>query len=145
MEGTLGKMVSYVLYALIGISALFGLLFYIGVIQESLLIIWTYLLLGLAIAVAVGFSMAKLFTNKESAKRSLISILAIVVFIFIAYLFASDEILIFAGYEKFFYEDQSMDPNTFSKVVGTGIWSMYILFTLAIVSVLYSGISKSFK
>ncbi len=67
------------------------------------------------------------------------------VVVLVAYLVASPEIYKFPGYEKFYYEDNAMDPNTFSRYVDTALWTMYILMGLAVVSVLYAEISKMFK
>lgn len=135
----------YVSIALLGISAILGALFYLDIITENLFLIWAYLLFGIAIIFTLVFSIMGIFTNKRAAKRSLVTIGIIAVIILLGYIFASGEILTFIGHEKFFYEDNSMDPHMFSKLVGTGLYTMYIFGIVAILSMIYSEVSKLFR
>lgn len=135
----------YISIALLGISAVMAALFFLDMITENPYIIWTYILAGIAVVFSIAFSIARIFTSKKAARSSLISLGIVAVIILLGYVLASGEILTFSGYEEFYYEDNSMDPHVFSKLVGTGIYMMYIFGIVAIVSMIYSEISKIFK
>lgn len=145
MDSALNKVISLILYTLMGISVIISGLFYFDFISENLFIIWAYILIGIATLTALGFAVSGIFTSSKSAKNSLIPFAVAVVLIFVAYLIASDEVLVFQGYEKFFYEDNSMDPNVFSKLIGTGLMTTYSLGILALISIFYTEISKMTK
>lgn len=145
MDSAITRYISILLYVLLGISALLGALFYTEVITENLFLVWTYILFGIAAVATLIFSIAGLFISSKAAKRSLVSIGIIAVIVLLGYILASGEILTFIGYEKFFYEDNSMDPNVFSRLVGTGLYTMYIFGIVAILSMIYSEVSKLFR
>lgn len=146
MDSAITKYISILLYALLGISVLLGIYFYLD--KETvtpIIIIWTYILFGIGAVSTIVFSLMGLFISKKAAKRSLVSIGVIAVIVLLGYLFASGEVLQFPGHEKFFYEEDSMDPNAFSRIVGTGLYTMYIFGIVAILSMIYSEVSKLFK
>ncbi|MCK4661680.1 MAG: hypothetical protein KAT68_02345 [Bacteroidales bacterium] len=145
MDSTISRIITIISIVLMGVSALLGLLFYIGVITEEPFIIWAYILVGTGAIAILVFSVMNIFSNKKAAKGSLIGLLFVAVLLFISYLLASDEILIFMGSEQFFEEGGAISPNTFSKLVGTGIYSMYVLFVLAFASAIYVEIASFFK
>ena len=145
MSGSITRFISILLYSMMGISALLGILFYVGTITEEPFLVWTYILFGIAAISTLVFSIMGVFMSKKAAKRGLVSLGVFVVIILLAYILADDEILTFIGYEKFFYEDISMNPNAFSRIVGTGLYTMYIFGIVAILSMIYSEVSKLFK
>ena len=58
----------------------------------------------------------------------------------------------FHGSEKFFYGEEGLvnaettkAAQSFSRKVGTGLFATYIVGIMAIVSVIYSAVSKAFK
>lgn len=115
-------------------------------------LIWIYILIGLAAATSVVFTIVFMITNPQNAFKSLIVVGGLVVVVFLAYYFASDEIMNFHGSDKFFYGEEGIinaettaNAHNFSKKVGTGLIATYIVGILAIFSVIYSGISKAFK
>ncbi|MCK5823039.1 MAG: hypothetical protein KAG95_03485 [Bacteroidales bacterium] len=133
------KIVSIVSYFLLGLSALLGVLFYAHVITEEPFIIWAYILLGLAVAITLIFSIANIFQSKENAKKSLIFILIAGVLLLISFLLASSSIPHFLGYEAF-----DITPGV-SKFVGTGLYMTYICGALAFLSIIYSEISSALR
>jgi len=145
MDSAVTRYISILLYVLMGISALLGALFYTEIITENLFLVWTYVLLGIAAVTTLIFSFAGIFMSKRAAKRSLLSIGIIAVIILLGYILGSGEIPVFIGYEKFFYEDNSMDPHVFSRLVDTGLYTMYIFGIVAILSMIYSEVSKIFR
>ena len=137
MKDHLSKPLSIVLYALMGISVLLTLLFYLGVFSESLLISWTYVLIAIASLAAVVFPVMFLIKNPKQAKGVLIAVGGMVVVFGISYALATDEIL--HSYEKY-----SVDGAT-SRNVGMGLIAMYLLGAGAVGAIIYSTISGMLK
>ncbi len=135
----MSKIISILSYVLLGLSALFFLLFWFDVIDVNIFIIWSYILFGIAAVSAIAFPLISLILNPKKAVRSLISVGVIGVLALISYLIASDSIPHFLGAQKF---DISA---TTSRLVGTGLWAMYILGIIAVFSILYTEVSKIFK
>lgn len=98
-----------------------------------------YILLGLAAISSVLFSFVNIFKSKRTAVRSLISIAILGGVILVAYVLASPEIPKFLGAEKFDI------TATSSRMVGTGLFSMYLFFVLAVFGILYTEIRGAFK
>ena len=137
MSEGLSKILNIVLYALLGISALLGVLFYSGSIESDTIIYWCYALFALGAATAIIFPIITMIKNPKGAKSALIGVLALVVVFVVSYALAGDEML-----DK--YYDFISGPEA-SKRVGTGLIAFYILAIGAIIATVYSGISKLFK
>ena len=136
---SINKIVSIISYVLIGISVILGVLFYGEVITEEPFIIWAYILLGLATAITLIFSVVNIFQSKENAKKSLVSIIVIGVLLLISFLLASPSIPHFFGYEEFNI------THGVSRFVGTGLYMTYICGALAVLSIIYSEISSAIR
>ena len=139
MNFSISKIISIILYVLLGISTLLGILFYIKIIDEELFLIWMYILAGIAAVSAIVFPVIFLVKYPKNAKKSLTGIIAIVVIIGIAYFIASDEILTLPGYTGL----DNVPPML--KFAGTILFTMYILAIAAVASILYVEIAKYFK
>jgi flagellar basal body-associated protein FliL len=162
MKDKLSSILNILLVVLLVVSAAVAVIFYVGTTQfssdaefsEQISVLgarldtflnWGIILaLGCAVA-AVVFPLINMITDPKNSKKSLFMIVGMVAVILIAFGIASDQIPTFHGYEKFFYEDQSMDPNRFAKYVDTGMWTMYILAGLSLVSIVYYEVAKFFK
>ena len=162
MKDKLSSILNILLIVLMVLSALLGILFYTGTSQfvgepsfaEQMDMLGSRLdnflnwaiLLTLATAVAaVLFPAIKLVTDPKSSMKSIYMIVGFALVALLAYGVASDQIPTFHGYEKFFYDDITMDPNKFAKYVDTGLWGMYILAGLSLLSILYYEVAKWFK
>ncbi len=137
MSDKITKTLSIALYAVIGISVFFLILFYFEVITEELLLYWTYLLIAIATVLAVVFPVIFMIQNPKGVKKTLVGIGAMVLLFLIAYLIASDEVL--PKYEKY-----GVDPST-SKQVGMGLIATYLFGFGAIGAIIYSAVSRFFK
>lgn len=126
-------------YVLMGISALATILFYAGTITESLFLIWAYFLFFIAVASTLVFSFMRIFSSAKSAKQGLMSLGILVILVFIAWLIASPEIPQFLGVEEF-----NVTP-AISRNVGTVLIVTYILFIVAIGSMLYYAVKNMFS
>ena len=137
MSDNISKILSIALYAVIGISVFFLILFYFEIVSEGLLLYWTYLLIAIAAVSAVVFPVLFMIRNPKGIKKALVGIGAMVLVFLIAYLIASDEVL--PKYEKY-----GVDPST-SKQVGMGLIATYLFGLGAIGAIIYSAVSRIFK
>lgn len=78
-----------------------------------------------------------MLANTKNAKKTLYTILGLVLVCLVSYLIASDEVL--QSYEKYKISTSQ------SKNVGMGLLMFYILGSLAIASILYAELSKVFS
>jgi len=78
-----------------------------------------------------------MLSNTKNAKKTLYTILGLVLVCLLSYLIASDEVL--QSYEKYKISTSQ------SKNVGMGLLMFYILGSLAIASILYAELSKVFS
>jgi len=138
MTDHLSNILSKGLYALMGISVLLAALFFAGFgVTESGLIIWSYMLAGIAAATAVLFPIVYLVQNPKKAKGALFSVAALLTIFGIAWLFASGDVL--DSYEKYDIDE------VVSRRVGMGLIAMYILGFGAIGAIIYSAVSRLMK
>ena len=100
-------------------------------------IIITYVMIGFATATTLIFGVKKMLSNTKNAKKTLYTILGLVLVCLVSYLIASDEVL--QSYEKYKISASQ------SKNVGMGLLMFYILGSLAIASILYAELSKVFS
>lgn len=157
MRNSTGKILSYVLWAIMAVSVVFIVMFFnknadidtdlsfadqakmFGPILDWIMN-WTYLLFAIAALSAVLFPLLFLVKNPEKGKKFLVSIVIFAAVVLIShYGLASDEIVKFFGYEEF-----QMTP-TITQWIGTGLYTTYIFSVLAIGAIFYTEIAKSFK
>ena len=62
-------------------------------------IIITYIMIGFAALTAISFGVKKILSNTKNAKKTLFTILGLVIVCIASYVFASDEVL--QSYEKY--------------------------------------------
>ncbi len=96
-----------------------------------------YVVLAIAILFTLLFSFAQLFTNKDTLKKTLISVGLFVVVIVISYVLSEGEAVYKAG--------QLVISESGSKWVGTGLRTFYILTFIAIGLMVFSGVKKLVK
>ena len=108
--------------------------------MESLInigIILTYVMVAFAALAAIGFGIIKMMQNTNNAKKTLYTVVGLVIAFIIAYVLASDEVL--NSYEKYKITASS------SKQVGMGLITFYFLLFGAIAAILYAELSKVFS
>jgi len=137
MSEGLSKILSIVLYSLLGLSTLLGVLFYAGSIDSEVLIYWCYTLFIIGAVAAIIFPLINMAKNPAAAKSALIGVVALLVVFGISYALAGDEIT-----KKM--EDFISSPAA-SKRVSTGLIAFYILAFGAIGVTVFSGVTKLFK
>ncbi len=152
MDNTIRKTISIILYVLMGISVVLVAFFYFGKLvpgtegtnmEEPVItgkiLIWAAILVIITAGLALIFPIINLVSNPKSAKSGLFILLGVAILIFVAYTLASNEVLKIPG-----YTGTDNIPGIL-KIAGTGLFTTYILAGLAVLSILYSEISKYFK
>ncbi len=154
MDTKISKIVQFVMYGLLAISVGMILAFYFGDSETITfanekeyvyptftdgMIYWMYTLFGISTITAILFAVFLLVTDLKKAKNTLIGIVGLAVVVGVAYLLASGAIPTFHNVEKFNITE------SISKMIGTGLYTMYLLAGLAVVGILFTEISKSFK
>ena len=97
-----------------------------------------YVAFGLSLIIAILFPIIQMASNPKGAIRTFIGIGIVVVLWFIASAFSGNE---FTAMEL---EKMKVTADV-SVMVGTGLIYTYIIFGLAILSIIYAGVSNLFK
>jgi len=106
-------------------------------------LVWSYILLAVGAGIALLSGIFQMVSDIGAAKKGLISLVAVAVLAVVAYSLASDVMPQFIGVDRFI-ADGTLTPNI-AKLVDTGLIATYLLFGLAIVSIVWSSISQIFK
>ena len=145
----LSKILSFVLYALIAVTAVFTIMFFTGgdvpgeayqtpVYTDSLLN-WAKLLVAGTAVITILFEIMHIVMNPKNAVRSLISIAVLVVIGLVSYSLADGTPLNLGGYEG---ED---NVPSMLKLAGAFLYGTYVLLGLVIVAILGGELSRIFK
>ena len=142
------------MYVLLGISVVIMAAFYFGG-EESItfsnekeylypsftdnMMYWSYVLFIVATLGAVLFPIITLASDIKKAKSTLIGIAALAAVVGIAYVLASGALPTFHNAEKFNITE------SISKNVGTMLYTTYLLGAIAVIGILFTAVSKSFK
>lgn len=142
MEDSVGKFLNIFLYAMMGIAAVLGI-YYIGIADVTmqtfmLHFYYTYVLFAVAAVVSIVAPIIYIVLNPEKAKSVLIGLAGFLVLAGISFLLAS------GSTEGAVYENFEV-TEAGSRRVGAGLIATYILGIMAVLSIIFSGISKIFK
>ncbi|UCH14177.1 MAG: hypothetical protein JSV22_13880 [Bacteroidales bacterium] len=149
MSNKLARIISISLYVLMAVSVVFALLFYMGnkvpgtegtafeepKITENMMI-WAYILFGIAAIAAIIFPLINLIKNPLNAKNFLIVLLIFIVIVGISYLTASSEPISFLKVDA---------TEKTLKMVDTGLKVGWIFAAIAFVGILFYEIASIFR
>ena len=138
MSDNMSKIVQWFLYAMLGLSALFGILFYTDTISEDLLLYWGYILLIIVIVATLLAAIGNILLKPKGSLKVVIILAVMVVVGIISYALSSNE-LSAAQLEK-----MQITAST-SKLVGAGLYFTYFMAAVALISIIYSAVSRMFK
>lgn len=96
-----------------------------------------YALAGLALVLAIVLPLISALSNPKALLGSAVGLIGIAIVFFIGYSIANDEVTTI--YTKFGITDSS------SKFIGGALITMYILVLLALVSIVFTEVTKIFK
>ncbi|MDK2979387.1 MAG: hypothetical protein PWP52_2101 [Bacteroidales bacterium] len=143
----MSKILRITLIILLAVSAILAILFYAGgedisgqPVYTNTFIVWAYILAGIAVFFAIIFPIFQMIKNPKAAVKSLLGFLVVAVVVFVAYAVSSGEKLGITNPELMQYDV----PGTL-KYAGTLLNSVYFLAGLAILSMIFSEVSKMFK
>lgn len=138
MTGTTARFVQWFLYALLGVSALLGILFYLNPAAPDTLIYWAYGLVGFGVIVTILASVGSLLLNPKGAIKFVIILVVMIVLAIVAYSLSSNE---FSALQL-----EKLDTTEMtSKIVGAGLIFMYALAIIGVLAIFYASISRIFK
>ena len=132
------KILRIVLGVLLAISALLAILFYLDVISDDALIYWGYFLLILTVVISILFPLANLVMNPKGSIKIFIAIGLMVVLGIVSYSLSK------TGMTALELEKLGVSDET-ARLVGAGLIFTYILSVIAVLTIVYAGISKLFK
>ena len=124
-------------FASIG-KGLFGILFYTDTISEDLLLYWGYILLIIVIVATLLAAIGNILLKPKGSLKVVIILAVMVVVGIISYALSSNE-LSAAQLEK-----MQITAST-SKLVGAGLYFTYFMAAVALISIIYSAVSRMFK
>src|SRR5690606_20714366 len=96
-----------------------------------------YVILAIAVIVTLLFAFAQLFTNKDTLKKTLISVGLFLLVILISYFLSEGE--------EVYKQGVLVVSESGSKWVGTGLRTFYFLVVIAIGLMVFSGVKKLVK
>ncbi len=138
------KYLSILKYALLAISALVVILFFVsGDINNennpmlALMLDWAYILLGVAVVAAVLFPLVHIIQNPKGALQTLIGLAIVVVVVGISYAIASDAPITTAVI--------TFDNPATLKLSDMGLYTTYAALTVAILAIIVGEIGRVFK
>lgn len=138
-DNIISKSIKVLSRLLMGISALFAILFYTGNLEVAPYITWAYFLFGLAILLSILFPLYFFITNPKNALKTLMGLAVMGVLFLIGYAMADATPIVGAV----------DNPNFSNKAVlllsDTGLFATYILFGVAIVALLFTGVRGIFN
>ncbi|HAX96178.1 MAG TPA: hypothetical protein DCY35_06630 [Prolixibacteraceae bacterium] len=146
------KVLTIILWVILAISAVLvvSLMVNIGEDSDPVMnswinnnIIWTYILLAVGAGIALLAGVFQMVSDIGAAKKGLLSLGFIAVIAIVSYVLASDAIPQFIGVDKFI-ADGSLTPGI-AKMVDAGLIATYLLFGIAVLSVVWSSVSNVFK
>jgi len=113
---------------------------YLLYFRTDIALMWAYILILITLIAAIAFPLISVISNPKALIRLLIVLGGFAVLVVVSYLFASDTAMEIIGYDG----TGNSDPGTL-KMVDTVLFVTYMLFGLALGSILYAIISKAFK
>lgn len=138
MSDMSSKLVQWFLYALLTVSALLGVLFYVDVVSADILLYWGYALLAFIVVVTLVAAAMNLIRNPKGSFKVLIGLAIMVVVGVVAYSLSKNT---FTPTELETYKITA----TTSRLVGAGLYLTYFLAIVAILAIIVTSISRLFK
>jgi hypothetical protein len=108
--------------------------------RTDIALVWAYILVILTLVAAVVFPLISVLSNPKALIRLLAVLAGAAVLVVISYFTSSAEPIDIIGYTG----TDNSDPGTL-KMIDTVLFVTYMLFGLALASILYAIISKAFK
>ncbi|SMO74516.1 hypothetical protein SAMN06265379_106121 [Saccharicrinis carchari] len=145
----LSKILSLVLYALLGVTVVLTIMYFTGgdvpgetfrtPVYTDTFLNWAKILVVATAAIVVLFELVNIVLNPKNAVRSLISAGVLIVIALVSYSMADDTALRLSGYEG------ADNVPSMLKMAGAFLYGTYILLGIVFVTILGTELSKIFK
>ena len=113
---------------------------YLLYFRTDIALIWAYILVLITLIASLVFPLIAVISNPKALVRLLAVLAGAAVLIVISYVLSKDTPINITGYTG----TDNSDPGTL-KMIDTVLFVTYMLFGLAIASILYAIISRAFK
>ena len=113
---------------------------YLIYFRTDIALIWAYVLVIITLIASLVFPLIAVIKNPKALVRLLLILAGTAVLVVIAYLLSKDTPIEIIGYTG----TANRDPGTL-KMIDTVLFITYMLFGLAIASILYAVVSRAFK
>lgn len=113
---------------------------YLVWIRTDIALVWAYILVLLTLIASIVFPLIAVISNTKALLRLLVVLAGAAVLVVVSWLLSSDTPMDIIGYTG----TGNSDPGTL-KMVDTVLFVTYMLFGLALGSILYAIISKALK
>lgn len=139
MTDTLNKYLQIGLFVILAISAVLFVFFYInGESMADTVMFWAYILCGITVALLIVFPIIYFVNNPKNSIKFLAVLAGFAILYGISYALASD------ATNAAVFEKNGIGGGV-SRMIGAGMIMTYILAGLAVVGLVYAGISKAIK
>lgn len=139
MKDRTATILRIILAVLLVISAVLFVIFYTrGEEFTNTVLTWAYILLAITAALTLIFPIVYFIGNPKKGKTVLIGLVGFAILYFISYQISSGSV------EGDVYEKFDVNQMT-SRFIGAILYMTYILGGLAILSIVYAGVSSLFK
>jgi len=128
-------------WVIMGLSVIIALLFFSNVVTEELMIMWAYLLVGIAALLSIIFPVIFFALNPKNAVKALVGLVGLGVVFLLGYLMADTTAIVTATSAL---NSDFSDPSVL-RFADTGIIATYLLFGVAVVSLLFTGVRSIFN
>jgi hypothetical protein len=108
--------------------------------RTDIALIWAYILVVITLIAAIVFPLLSVLSNPKALIRLLAVLGGAAVLVVVSYLLSSDTPINIIGYTG----TENSDPGVL-RMIDTVLFVTYMLFGLAIASILYAIISRAFK
>ena len=108
--------------------------------RTDIALIWAYILILITLVASIVFPLISVFSNTKALIRLVAVLAGAAVLVVISYLMSSASPIDIIGYTG----TDNSDPGTL-KMIDTVLFVTYILFGMALASILYSIVSRAFK
>lgn len=132
------KIIQWLLYAMMAVSAIFGIMFYVNPSNPNLLIYWGYVLILFSALATIGAALINIIKNPKGSMKLLMILVGMVVIGFISYSLSTNT-----------YSSTQLEKYQISasgvRLVGAGLFITYFMAIVAIGSFIYTSVSRFFK
>ena len=139
MTNTLNKFLQIGLFVILAVSAVLFVSFYInGESMADTVMYWAYILCGITVLLLVAFPILFFIQNPKKGLKFIAVLAGFGVLYMISYAMASN------GIDAPVFEKNGVTEGV-SRMIGAGMITTYILAGLAVIGLVYAGISKAIK